>query len=42
MRDAGIADLHTQTLRGLKRPADDKHTAQREYSDPLFAAWGWV
>lgn len=40
LREAGLADQHTETLRGLKRPADDKYSAERDYSDPLFAAWG--
>lgn len=40
LAEAGFTDLHTRTLRGLKRPADDKYAAQREASDPLFAAWG--
>lgn len=42
MGDAGFTDLHTRSLRGLKRPADDKYAAQRDYSDPLFAACGGV
>ena len=37
---AGFQELETETLRGIKRPEDDKHAAQRAYSDPLFAAWG--
>ena len=40
LRDAGFSDLHSETLRGLKRPEDDKYIEQRLYSDPLFAAWG--
>jgi SAM-dependent methyltransferase len=40
LAEAGFTDLHTRTLRGLKRPADDKYAAQRDTSDPLFAAWG--
>jgi SAM-dependent methyltransferase len=40
LREAGFADLHSETLRGLKRPEDDKYAAERDYSDPLFAAWG--
>ncbi|HRH81547.1 MAG TPA: methyltransferase domain-containing protein [Thiobacillaceae bacterium] len=42
MEEAGFTDLRTRSLRGLKRPADDKYAAQREYSDPLFAVWGGV
>jgi hypothetical protein len=37
---AGFEDLHCETLRGLKRPDDDKYSAQRSFSDPLFALWG--
>jgi SAM-dependent methyltransferase len=37
---AGFADLHTETLRGVLRPPDDKYAEQRAYADPLFAAWG--
>ena len=40
LREAGYADLHTETLRGLKRPEDDPHIGERDYSDPLFAVWG--
>lgn len=40
LAEAGFEDLRSHTLRGLKRPADDKYAAQRDYSDPLFAAWG--
>lgn len=37
---AGFVDLQTETLRGIKRPADDKYASRREFSDPLFAVWG--
>ncbi len=40
LREAGFRDLHGETLRGEKRPEDDKYAAEREVSDPLFAAWG--
>lgn len=40
LRGAGFTDLATETLRGLKRPEDDKYADQRTFSDPLFAAWG--
>lgn len=40
LREAGYADLHTETLRGLRRPEDDPYSGERDYSDPLFAAWG--
>jgi SAM-dependent methyltransferase len=37
---AGFEAVGTETLRGVKRPEDDKYAAQRGYSDPLFSAWG--
>jgi SAM-dependent methyltransferase len=40
MRGAGFGDLETETLRGLKRPEDDKYADQRAFADPLFAVWG--
>jgi Methyltransferase domain len=40
MADAGFADLRTETLRGLRRPAEDRYAALRDYGDPLFAVWG--
>lgn len=42
LRVAGFAGLHSETRRGLPRPADDKYLAQRAFSDPLFAAWGYA
>ena len=42
LHDAGFADLHSETLRGMQRPQDDKYADQRSYADPLFAAWGKV
>jgi hypothetical protein len=39
---AGFADLHTETRRGLPRPADDKYLAQRAFADPPFSAWGYA
>ena len=40
LREAGFTALHSETLRGLARPADDKYIDQRAHADPLFAAWG--
>jgi SAM-dependent methyltransferase len=37
---AGFGDLQTETLRGVKRPDDDRHIGQRNFSDPLFAVRG--
>ena len=39
-RLAGFVELETHTLRGLKRPEDDKYADQRGFADPLFAVWG--
>lgn len=39
-RRAGFTWLHTESLRGLPRPADDKYIAQTKFSDPLHAVWG--
>ncbi len=36
--EAGFADLHTETLRGLARPEEDR--IDRPAADPLFAVWG--
>lgn len=40
LQEAGYCDLHSETLRGLKRPEDDPYIGERDTSDPLFAAWG--
>jgi SAM-dependent methyltransferase len=40
LREAGFSDLHSETLRGLARPEGDPYRGERDYSDPLFAAWG--
>ena len=37
---AAFRDLHTESLRGLPRPADDKYIAQTSLADPLYAVWG--
>jgi len=37
---AGFANLHTESLRGLPRPADDKYIRQVNTADPLYAVWG--
>ena len=33
-------DLHTWSLRGLPRPADDKYSDRLRFSDPVYAVWG--
>ncbi|MEW6513005.1 MAG: methyltransferase domain-containing protein [Pseudomonadota bacterium] len=42
LQRTGFTDLHTESLRGLPRPADDKHIRQTRFSDPLYAVWGSV
>jgi len=39
-RRAGFTDLHGWTLRGLPRPATDRHSDRSLVADPLFVAWG--
>jgi SAM-dependent methyltransferase len=40
LRQAGFEDLNTESLRGARRPADDKYIGRRSFADPLFAVWG--
>jgi len=40
LQRAGFIDLHTESLRGLPRPADDKYFRQTRFADPLYAVWG--
>jgi FKBP-type peptidyl-prolyl cis-trans isomerase 2 len=35
-----FTDLHTESVRNLPRPEDDKYAQLRPTSDPLFAVWG--
>jgi SAM-dependent methyltransferase len=37
-----FSGLHTETVRGLPRPRDDKYAGVLRYSDPLYAAWGYA
>jgi SAM-dependent methyltransferase len=37
-----FSDLHTESVRGLPRPADDVHRRETAVSDPVFAVWGTV
>ena len=40
-RQAGnFGELHSESLRGLPRPQDDKYAGQLAHSDPVFAVWG--
>lgn len=36
LRRAGFVGLQSESLRGARRPADDKHAGQRDRADPLF------
>lgn len=40
LHEAGFTGLHTESLRGAARPADDRYIAAREFSDPLFVVRG--
>jgi SAM-dependent methyltransferase len=40
LRQAGFGDLNTESLRGTRRPADDRYIGRRSFADPLFAIWG--
>ena len=40
LSQAGFGELQSETLRGVARPRDDKYIGQRNFSDPLFTAWG--
>lgn len=40
LRLAGFDDLNTESLRGARRPDDDKYIGLRSFADPLFAVWG--
>ena len=35
-------NLHTYSMRGLPRPADDKYASQMLFSDPVYAVWGYT
>ena len=37
---AAFDELHTESLRGAARPADDRYIAARDFSDPLFLVRG--
>ncbi len=42
LQTARFTDLHTESIRGLPRPADDPHRRTTPLSDPVFAVWGTV
>jgi SAM-dependent methyltransferase len=40
-RQAGnFGALHSESLRGMPRPQDDKYAGRLSHSDPVFAVWG--
>jgi SAM-dependent methyltransferase len=39
-QSGGFGDLHTETIRGLPRPADDPYADTLALSDPVYAVWG--
>ena len=39
---SGFTDLHTESIRGLPRPAEDAYANQLLLSDPLYVVWGRV
>ncbi len=39
-RGGQFDDLHTYSVRGLPRPADDRYSGQIPFSDPVYAVWG--
>jgi SAM-dependent methyltransferase len=41
-RSAAFTDLHTESVRGLPRPAGDRYADRLPYSDPVYAVWGRV
>ncbi len=40
LQRSGFTDLHSESLRGLPRPAEDKYFSQLTTADPFYAAWG--
>ncbi|MGA7179744.1 MAG: methyltransferase domain-containing protein [Thiobacillaceae bacterium] len=41
LQSGGWKDLHTFSLVGLPRPADDKYADRMAFSDPVHAVWGF-
>lgn len=40
LHQTGFGDLRSESLRGCKRPPDDKYIGQRAFADPLFTVQG--
>lgn len=41
VRAGAYGDLHTESIRGLPRPADDKYAATLATADPVYAVWAF-
>jgi len=39
-QSGGFSELHTESVRGLPRPADDPYANTLALSDPVYAVWG--
>lgn len=39
-RNGAFDDLHTYSVRGLPRPANDRYRPRIPFSDPVYAVWG--
>ncbi len=42
LKSGQYKNLHTYSMRGLPRPADDKYASQMLFSDPVYAVWGYT
>jgi hypothetical protein len=40
LKTGKFENMHTESILGLPRPFTDKHIAQTNISDPIFAVWG--
>ncbi len=40
IKTEAFENLHTESVRGLLRPLDDRHIGKTKISDPIFAVWG--
>jgi SAM-dependent methyltransferase len=41
LKSGHYTNLHTYSMRGLPRPADDQYASQILFSDPVYAVWGY-
>jgi SAM-dependent methyltransferase len=41
LKSGQYKNLHTYSMRGLRRPQDDKYYSQILFSDPVYAVWGY-